>query len=384
MAFRPTWAKVSLGALRRNFRRIQEHVGADVKVCAVVKAQAYGHGAVECARALEQSGAAWFGVTSTGEGIALRDAQIAGRVLLMAGFWRGDEAEIVARDLTPAVWQLWELEALESTAAAAGSQLPIHIKIDTGMSRLGVPPAELERFAQALKRCQHLQMEGVFTHLASAEVVDAAASDRQLSGFEDALAKLKTFGLVPSITHVANSAAIISHSDSWRDMVRPGLALYGYYLPFLSSSGRPTEVQGLPVEPVMSWKTRITGLRSVAAGTAIGYGGSYVARSPARIAVLPVGYADGLNRHLSSVGRVLVRGQFAPIVGIVSMDITLIDVTAIGGVEIGDEVILLGEARGLSGEMHRITAWEHATLSHTLPYEILCGISRRVPRQYVE
>jgi alanine racemase len=384
MAARPTWAEVSLGALRRNFRRIRQHVGNDVKVCAVVKAQAYGHGAVECARALEQEGVPWLGVTSTAEGISLRQAGIRGRVLLMTGFWRGDEAEAIAGDLTPAVWQPWELAALERAAAAQSCRTPIHVKLDSGMARLGVPLGELEKFAQELKRCPHLRVEGVMTHLASAEVVDAAGNDQQLARFNEALARLKGLGIVPEIVHAANSAAIISRPQSWRDMVRPGLALYGYYLPFLSSSGRPTETQGLPVEPVLSWKTRIVGLRDVPAGQAIGYGGSYITPAAARIAVLPVGYADGLNRHLSSVGRVLVRGQIAPIVGIVSMDITTIDLTGIAGVEIGDEVILLGESRAPNGQGHRITAWEHATLSHTLPYEILCAISARVPRRYVE
>ncbi len=383
MAARPTWAEVSLGALRRNFRRIQQHVGNHVKVCAVVKAQAYGHGAIECARALEREGAPWLGVTSTAEGISLRDAGVRTRVLLMTGFWR-DEAEVIVHHLTPAVWQRWEIEALERAAAAQATQIPIHVKLDTGMSRLGVPLGVLEKFAVDLKRCPPLRVEGVMTHLASAEIIDAASNDQQLARFAEALARLKSAGIVPEIVHAANSAAIISRPQSWSNMVRPGLALYGYSLPFLSSSGRPMETQGLPVEPVLSWKTRVIGLRDVPAGQGIGYGGSYIARSPARIAVLPVGYADGLNRHLSSVGRVLLRGEIAPIVGIVSLDITLIDVTAIAGAEIGDEVILLGEARGPDGQAHRITAWEHATLSHTLPYEILCAISARVPRRYLD
>ena len=375
---RPTWAEVSLGALRRNLRCIQERVRG-VAVCAVVKADAYGHGALECARALEQEGAAWLGVTSTEEGVALRQAGIGGRVLLMTGFWRGEEDEIVRQRLTPAVWEPEHLEGLAHAAQARDASVPVHIKMETGMARLGVSTAGLPRLLEALRRTQRLTLEGLFTHLASAEVVDARDVEAQSARFDEATRLVREAGFEPRYLHLANSAAIAARPTLWRDMVRPGISLYGYYLPLVSASGRPAEACGLEVEPVLSWKTRVIGVREVGAGQAVGYNGAYVTPKLARIAALPVGYADGLSRQLGSVGRVIVRGRHAPMVGNISMDITLADVSEVPGVEVGDEVVLIGK----SGEA-AIDAWEHATLARTIPYEILCGISKRVPRRYVE
>lgn len=390
-------------------------------VCAVVKADAYGHGAVECARALEQEGATWFGVTSTDEGVRLRESGIRGRILLMTGFWRGEEEAVIEHRLTPAVWQREEMQLLEHAAAKrrarrerAGtpgtvhsgpdSGLAVHVKIDTGMSRLGVPHRQAAEFAAFARELRNVRVESVMTHLASAEIVDAESNAQQLAKFGAAVDAFRRAGQAPEFVHAANSSAIVwlhsaeeqggslhspdrprrpvPHSlrSSVRlNMVRPGVSLYGYYLPFLSASGRPSEVRGLDVEPVLSWKTRIVGMRDVAAGTCVGYGGNWTAQQPARIAVLPVGYADGLRRELSSLGRVLVRGEVAPMVGNISMDLTLIDVTAIPAAQVGDEVIIFGS----QGE-HRLDAWEHATIAETIPYEILCGISGRVPRKYVE
>jgi alanine racemase len=377
-ASRPTWAEVSLSALRHNFRLIQEHVGQAVTVCAVVKADAYGHGAVECARALEQEGAAWLGVTSTDEGVRLREAGIKARILLMTGFWRGEQEAVVQHRLTPAVWQRESVELLQTAAQRSGIEVAVHVKVDTGMSRLGVPHDQISEFIESLVKANHVQVEGVFTHFASAEVVDAESNTQQLARFAAALAEFRRRGIQPQFIHAANSSAIASLPQSGYNFVRPGISLYGYYLPFLSSTGRPSELRGLPVEPVLSWKTRIIGLRELPAGASVGYGGTYTARQPARIAVLPLGYADGLNRKLSSLGRVLIRGQAAPIVGRISMDLTLVDVASISGADIGDEVTILGR----DGD-HYIDAWEHATLAETVPYEILCAISARVPRRYV-
>jgi len=375
---RPTWAEVSLAALRHNFRTIQSHVGADVTVCAVVKADAYGHGAVECARALEADGAQWFGVTTTEEGARLRQAGIAGRILLMTGFWRGEEDAVVEHRLTPAVWQEENLALLERSAAKAGAEkFAVHLKLDTGMSRLGVTPEHLLAFLPCLRTTPHLALEGVFTHLASAEVVDASDVEVQTSRFTRAIERIKRTGYTPQYTHIANSAAIASRPQMHRNFVRPGLSLYGYYLPFVSSSGQLVEQKPLDVRPVMSWKTKIIGLRDVPAGQGVGYNARHVTSRASRIAVLPLGYADGLNRHLSCTGRMVVRGQFAPIAGNVSMDITLLDVTDIPAAQIGDDVTILGT----DGD-NSITAWEHATISHTVPYETLCGIHIRVPRRF--
>jgi alanine racemase len=378
-ATRPTWAQVSLENLRYNFGVVQRHIGAGITVCAVVKADAYGHGATECARALEEEGARWLGVTSLDEAIPLREAGIRTRILLMTGFWRGEEEEIIRLQLTPTVWEPGQVELLEKAAAGLGlPRLPVHLKVDTGMGRLGVDPEDLYQVASALKSSPHLLLEGLSTHLASSEVLDAPSVNEQLQKFEQVRNLLRNEGFDPQLVHVANTGAVISKRESWNTMVRPGIALYGYYLPF-ERAGR--EVSGsklrLGVKPVLTWKTRILSLRDVRANQALGYGGTYVTKAPARIAVLPVGYADGLNRALSSRGRVIVREHYAPIVGRISMDLTLADVTGLPGVSVGDEVTLLGALDGLS-----VDAREHAELANTNVYEILCAISKRVPRKY--
>lgn len=378
-ATRPTWAEVSLERLRQNFRAVQQHVGPRVEICAVVKADAYGHGAVECSAALEQEGAKWLGVTSLDEAIPLRDAGIEARILLMTGFWRGEEEEIVQLGLTPTVWEPWQIEGLEKAAAAFGiSRFAVHLKVDTGMGRLGVDLDELPGVCASIQASPHLLLEGISTHLASSEILDAPSYQEQLHAFEQAKLVVRDAGLKPTLAHVANTSAAIARRGSWNNMVRPGLALYGYYLPF-ERAGR--EVSGsawrLNVEPVLTWKTRILSLRDARANQALGYGGTYITKSPARIAVLPVGYADGFNRALSSRGRVIVRDHYAPIVGRISMDLTLADVTGIPGVDVGDEVVLLGSCDGLC-----ISPQEHADLANTIPYEILCAISKRVPRRY--
>jgi alanine racemase len=378
-ATRPTWAEVSLGTLQQNFREVQRHIATDVTVCAIVKADAYGHGAVECARALEQEGACWFGVTSLDEAIPLREAGIRGRILLMTGFWRGEEEEIVRLGLTPTVWEPGQIELFERAAKSVGiSKHPIHLKVDTGMGRLGAAPEDLPRICAVLKSSPHLTLEGLSTHLASSEVLDEPSVAAQLQAFDEARGVLRREGFNPPLIHAANTSAVISRPESWNSMVRPGIALYGYHLPF-ERAGREVSGSGLrlAVKPVLTWKTRILSLRDVPANQALGYGGIYVTKARARIAVLPVGYADGLNRGLSSQGRVIVGEHYAPIVGRISMDLTLADVTGLPGVAVGDEVVLLGATDGL-----RVDAREHAALAKTVPYEILCGISKRVPRRY--
>jgi alanine racemase len=384
VATRPTWAEVSLTALRQNFRVVQKHVGANVTVCAVVKADAYGHGAVECSRALESEGARWLGVTSLDEAIPLREAGIRANILLMTGFWRGEEAEIIRLRLTPTVWEPWHIEVMEAAASALGvAQQPVHLKVDTGMGRLGVAVDQLPAVLAALKAAKHLMLEGLSTHLASSEIMDAPSVAEQERAFEIARKMVADAGMEPKFVHMANTAAVISRRETWADktgksMVRPGVALYGYYLPF-QRAGR--EVSGgtlrLPVKPILTWKTRILSLRNFGANQPLGYGATYVTKAPAHVAVLPVGYADGYNRQLSNRGRIIVREHYAPIVGRISMDLTLVDVTGIPGVAVGDEVILLGVGDGLS-----VDALEHAELANSTPYEILCNISKRVPRRY--
>ena len=355
-----------------------KHTGAGVTVCAVVKADAYGHGAVECSRALQAEGAKWLGVTSLDEAIPLREAGIETRILLMTGFWRGEESEIARLKLTPTVWEPWHIEALENAAASGAMRQPVHLKVDTGMGRLGVSLEELPALLRALSAARHVTLEGLSTHLASSEIMDAPSVAEQQRRFEEAQRMVRAAGLEPGLIHMANTGALISRRETWNNMVRPGVALYGYYLPF-QRAGR--EVSGgtlrLAVKPVLTWKTRILSMRNFAADQALGYGGTFVTQAPARVAVLPVGYADGYNRQLSNRGRVIVRDHYAPIVGSISMDLTLVDVTGIPGIAVGDEVILMGTSEGLS-----VDALEHARLANSSPYEILCNISKRVPRRY--
>lgn len=378
-ATRPTWAEVSLPKLRENYRTIRNYIGSGVTVCAVVKAYAYGHGAVECSKALEKEGATWLGVTSLDEAIPLREEGIETRILLMTGFWRGEEEEIVRLGLTATIWEAGQVELLQKAAARIGiKRHAVHLKVDTGMGRLGATVEELPRVLEALNASPNVEVEGFATHLASSEILDAPSVAEQLKNFETARRMLLESGLAPPLVHAANTSAVISHHESWNTMVRPGLALYGYHLSF-ERAGRVVSGRGLQLQlkPVLTWKTRILSVREVRAGQALGYGGTYVTKAPARIGVLPVGYADGLNRGLSEGGRVIVREHYAPIVGRISMDLTLVDVTGIPDVNVADEVVLLGSEDGLN-----VDAREHAELAHTIPYEILCGISKRVPRKY--
>ena len=377
---RPTWAEVSLSNLSHNFRTVQAHVGSSV-VCAVVKADAYGHGAVECSLALEKAGARWFGVTTTDEALPLRQAGIRSRILLMTGFWRGEEDEVVRQRLTATVWEPWHLALLDSAARSLGAHdVPVHLKIDTGMGRLGATLEELPALLVMLRSTVRLRLEGLCTHFASSEVVDAPEMEAQTERFAAAEKLVREAGFAPTIFHLANTAAVVSRPESWRSMVRPGLALYGYNLPLQRSGDlHPESPAHLDLRPVLSWKTLVLSIHDSKPGQALGYGGTFVTRAPSRIAVLPLGYADGLVRRLSNRGRVIVRGHYAPIVGRISMDLTMVDVTGIPGVVLGDEAILLGASEGCV-----VDAWEQARLAETLPYEILCGISKRVPRKYTD
>ena len=379
---RPNWAEVSLSALRHNFRTLQKHVGPSVTICAVVKCDAYGHGSESCAHALEQEGASWFGVTSTDEGVALRDAGIGSRILILVGAWRGEEEDALSYGLTPTVSRFEDVEAVAVAASRMGRRDPVavHLKLDTGMARLGLSLAELDNFAERIKAVPQVELEGVFSHLASAEVLDAADALRQQERFNQALRTLAGHGLQPRIRHLANSSATLGRPDSWYNFVRPGMAIYGYELPLVHRDGKTTEQHELlGLRPALAWKTRVISLRDVPAGQALGYNGSYVTRSPARAAVIAAGYGDGLYRKLSPGGYVLLRGQRAAFAGRISMDLTILDVSHIPGVEIGDEVVLIGR----SGDQ-RITAVDHARWSDTIAYEILCNLSERVARRHME
>jgi alanine racemase len=386
MPTRPTWAEVSLPALIHNFALIRDFVAPQATVCAVVKCDAYGHGAVQCARAFQSAGAKWFGVTCTDEGLQLRRAGITSRILLMSGMCHGDADAIIEHDLTPAVWSAEQIGELNAAAEKFHkTAFPLHVELDTGMSRQGVQPQYLATILEAARKAKLVCLEGLHSHLASAEVVDAADVEDQIAAYQRALEQLAIAEIRPACLHLANSAAIIAHKRTWQGLsqsgksptalVRPGISLYGYFLPFLTTNGDRSDTEPLAVTPVLSWKTRIIDIREVGAGEGVGYNRTHITSAPARIATLAIGYGDGLSRQLSSRGRVLVRGEFAPIVGNISMDVSGVDVTGIPGAQVGDEVLLIGR----QGQ-RELTAWDLANAIGTIPYEVLCNIGKRVPR----
>lgn len=378
---RPNWAEVSLSALRRNFHALQRRIGPDVCICAVVKCDAYGHGAEACALALEEEGASWFGVTSTDEGVALRESGIRSRILILVGAFGGEEEDALRYGLTPAVHRIEDVEAISRAAVRIGhsGKVGVHLKIDTGMTRLGLSLNELDNFATRIRAIPEIELEGVFSHLASAEVLDAADAEQQQRRFTQALGTLEQHGLRPLFRHLANSSATLGRPASWFNFVRPGMAIYGYELPLVQRDGSVVaDYHPLGLIPALSWKTRVLSLRNVPAGQPLGYNGAYVTHAPARIAVIAAGYGDGLYRRLAAGGYVLLRGQRAPMLGRICMDLTIVDVSMISGVEIGDEAVLIGR----SGN-EQITAVDHANWSGTIPYEILCNLSERVVRHHL-
>jgi len=383
MHTRPNWAEISLSALAENYRAIARHLGPGVTPCCVIKCDAYGHGVIESASALEDAGAVWLGVTSTEEGIAVRDSGVTLPILVMTGFWRGEEEALLRRSLTPAIATLEHIEALERASSTLGltHKVPVHLKVDTGMARLGVSLAELPALAARIAASPVVELQGVFSHLSDSEVLDSPVVERQRADFERAIQLLADAGLHPRYRHLANTAATLSRPETWNNMVRPGIALYGYDLDckFRVEGGATDSEASLPLRPVLTWKTRIIALRDIASGTPVGYNQRWQAARPTRLAVIPVGYGDGFSRHLSPGGQVILHDHYAPIAGNVSMDLTMIDVTDIPEAAIGDEVLLIGRSPHCS-----IGADDHARLAGTIVYEILCGLSPRVPRVYVE
>ncbi len=372
---RPTWAEVNLDALAANFQLVKKHVGSDVNVMAVVKANAYGHGAVACARRLEREGANWFGVALPEEGLDLRNAGITQPILCLAGFWEGQAELCLQHALVPAVYRLDMLEAIDRVARERGVVADVHLKIDTGMGRLGVRFDEVADFTPQLARFENIRIDGVMTHFAAADEPSCEPLTReQIQRFQNAVAAFREPGYVPTFVHLANSAGIFAERESWGNMVRPGGVLYGLWRDILSPSDRE-----LDFHPVMTLHSRITLLKWVPEGETVGYGCTFEASRKTLVATIPIGYDDGYLRGLSNRSHAIIRGVFATVIGRISMDLTLIDVTNVPGVELNDEVILMGNSAGQS-----VSAEYLAKTAGTLSYEVTCGISSRVPRVFVE
>ncbi len=400
-ARRPIWAEVSLGALAENFRAIRKFVNppeekrkAPRKILCIVKGNGYGHGGPQVAKALEKAGSDWFGVTCTEEGIAVREAGVRRPILVLTSFWPGEESRLIEHDLTAVIHRCEQLKQLDRAAARSGRPLgrfrssaskrvSFHLKMDTGMNRLGIAPGDVECFAGQLAKCKHLELGGVFTHFASSEVLTNTRVGEQTRQQEErfyvALDRLRAMGIDPGIVHLANSAAIATRPETWADMVRPGAILYGYHPGYDPVEQRPEIEARLPLKPAMSLRTRIINIRNIPEGAGVGYNETFIAKRPSRIAVLAAGYGDGIHRSLGNRGSVLVRGTLAPIVGIVSMDVTMIDVTDVPGAELGDVVTIYGS----DGE-HVLPANVIARSIGTVTSDLLCAVSQRVTRVYLK
>jgi alanine racemase len=390
-ARRPVWAEVSLGALAFNLEAIRKYVNPSEekrktprKVLSIVKGNGYGHGGPEVAKALEKAGSDWFGVTCTEEGIAVRKNGVRKPILVLTSFVPGEESRLVKHDLTAVIHRCEQLALLDRAAARRSEKkrVPFHLKIDTGMNRLGIASSDVECFARQLGKCKNIELTGIFSHFASSGVFTDTAVGQQTREQEErfyaALEKLRALGIDPGIVHLANSAAIVSRPETWADMVRPGAILYGYHPGYDPVEKREEAEARLPLKPVMSLRSRIISLRNVPQGAGVGYDSAFVPQRPSRIGVLAAGYGDGVHRSLGNRGNVLVRGKLAPIVGIVSMDVTMIDVTDVENVEIGD----VATVHGTDGQ-NVLPANRVARSIGTVTSDLLCAVSQRVPRLYV-
>ena len=347
----------------------------------MVKSNAYGLGAVPVSKALQKAGANRFGVTCANEGIELRESGIRKPILVLTGFWPGEEKRFIENRLTPSVTRLEDVRSLERAAKSArgkSARVRFHLKINTGMNRLGLLSSEIEAFASALADCRHIELEGTFTHFASAEDFNARQTDDQELLFRECLDRMRALGVSPGIVHMANSGAICARPSTWADMVRPGAILYGYYQSFDPPQKAQEVKSRLPIEPSLSLRARIITLRDLPAGQPVGYGARFTTERPSRIAVINAGYADGILRQRTNRGCALLRGRRVPLVGTISMDLTTLDVTDVPNAALGDIVTIYGR----DGDA-QIQVSDVAREIGTVTSDLLCALGRRVPRHYL-
>jgi alanine racemase len=393
MPTRPCWVEIQTRLLEENYRFLLTLAAPHMELLAIVKADAYGHGLELCAPAAVRAGARWLGVTTVEEGVAARAVCPEARVLVVSGAFPGEGKAVVENRLTAVAWEAWQLDELEMAARTAGipaRSLPIHLEIDTGMSRQGVLPEGLASILARFGPGSPLRLEAVMTHLFAADEADGAVTRKQMAQLDKVVAQIEAAGLKPEWLNVGSSAALLAGQAEtvaamaarWgmKPMMRPGLALYGLVQEFdppFAAGAEPESMVAARVhlQPVLSWKTRVAGVRMVPAGSMVGYNGTFVTTEPMRLALLAVGYADGLDRRLARQFSVLVRGRRAPFAGRISMDQSVVDVTGIPGVEAGDEVVILG-TQGTES----ITAFDHAKATGTIPWEVFTRIGRRVGR----
>ena len=371
-----SWVEISLQQIAENFQAVRNVVGPAVEVMPVVKADAYRHGAVEVSRALTNAGARWLAVSNVEEGVILRERGITARILVMADFLPSERGGLLDHNLTPVIHSLGDIDEWDRLSERRGIPSAYHLKIDSGMGRLGTR-APASEILEAISAAKHAKLEGLMTHLASAANYASSQTEEQTRVFENVCSALARAGVNPPFLHMASSTPVAyGRRDAWQRMVRPGHAIYGYVSSVAKGAAPP---RLLDVKPALTWKTTVLSVKDLPAGALVGYGGIFRATQPTRIAILAAGYADGIPHRLSNKGRVIVHGHFAPILGAVSMDLTTIDVTHCQPVAVGDAVILLGSEGGLS-----IDAQQIARIAGTISYSVLCGIHARVKRIYVD
>ena len=369
-----SWVEVSRAQIAENFRKVRQAVAPGVAVMGVVKADAYGHGAVEVSRLLVADGATWLGVSSVDEGVSLRQAGIRTRILVMADCLPFERQALVEHDLTPVIHSLEDLAETDQFAQARGARIRYHLKLDTGMGRLGTRAAAAE-ILDAIGKFRRMEFEGLMTHFASSADYTSPQTERQIEAFDQTLAALRRAGAEPAWVHTSSTNPIAyGRRLAWGNLVRAGHSLYGYISP--AKGEAPPRI--LDVKPALAWKATILAVKDLPVGTLVGYGGTFRAERPTRIAVLAAGYADGVPHRMSNRGKVIAGGQLVPVIGSVSMDLTTIDITGLNGLEPGDAVTLLGREGNVELNAQQIARW-----AGTISYTVLCGISARVPRVYV-
>jgi alanine racemase len=372
---RPTVVEIDLNALRHNLQQVRGLAKGEAEILAMVKADAYGHGAVPVSREIEAAGVPLLGVATAEEGIELRQGGITVPILILGGIYPGEHEKYLRHSLTPVLFDLDTARELEEAGRKSGRTWVVHLKIDTGMTRLGFPWKDWGEAVDFFRQAKSLRVEGVMTHFAVAESEtpdDKAFTGEQMRRFGICRDRALEAGIRPRFFHMANSSATVAWEKARFNLVRPGLLLYGV-------APTPALAARADLKPILTWKTKILALKRVAAGDSVSYGRTYVCPKDSLIATLPIGYADGYTRRFSNRSEALVRGRRVRVVGIVCMDLTMLDVGDIPGVRVGDEVVLLGKQG--SGEIH---VHELARWAETIPYEIFCGIGKRVPRQYIK
>ena len=361
---RPTWAEISIKALSKNFLRVKEIVGDRVKVMSVVKADAYGHGAIKVSMTLEGLGSDMFGVASVDEGLELYMSGIKAPIVILGGIYEDEINSVVKYGFIPAIYSSDILEKLNNIAYKNNLKIKYHLKVDTGMNRLGIKPIDLVQFLQNAMQYKNVTTDGIFTHLSSADLDERSYTEHQIDIFNKSIKDLKKERISFKYIHVANSPAIQRYPKSHFNLVRPGIMIYGAY--------GDKEVY---LHPVMKLKSRIVQIKKLPAGSRISYGGTYITKKPTKIAVLPIGYADGYIRQFSNKALVSINGTKACVIGRVCMDLTIIDVTDIDKVKVGDDVTLFGD--------ENINIDELAEMADTISYELLTNVGKRVPRVYI-